>query len=191
MAQSTPTTFLEELIAAAQGSFALLTGDRKAPTYFDFSQRGLVSSFIAFLMAGAISAYGPKLLGFSIESGAASSGLLMSAILYVLQAGAGWLVLRQFARLDGFIPYIVAFNWINLFASLITLLLLMVGSGQFATIVVAVAALVIEVNIARLVVTLPPLQVVIFIVAKLIIQAIVMGLIIAMVAPDIFMPAVS
>ena len=190
MAQSNPT-FIEELIAAAQGSFALLTGDRKAPTHFDFSQRGLVSSFIAFLIAGALSAYGPRLLGFSMESGAASTGLLMSAMLYVLQAGAGWLVLRQFGRLDGFVPYIVAFNWINLFASLITLVLLMVGAGQFATILVGVAALVVEVNIARLVVTLAPLQIVIFIVAKLIIQAIAMGLIIAMVAPDIFMPSVS
>jgi|TARA_R110000868_G_scaffold38_27_gene469 hypothetical protein len=190
LAQSTPT-FFDELIAAAQGSFALLTGDRKAPTYFDFGQRGLVSSFIAFLIAGAMSAYGPRLLGFSMESGAASTGLFMSAMLYVLQAGAGWLVLRQFGRLDGFVPYIVTFNWINLFASVITLILLMVGAGQFATILVGVAALVVEVNIARLIVTLAPLQIVIFIVAKLIIQAVAMGLIIAMVAPDIFMPAVS
>ena len=109
MAQSTPT-FFDELVAAAQGSFALLTGDRKAPTYFDFGQRGLVSSFIAFLIAGALSAYGPRLLGFSMESGAASTGLFMSAMLYVLQAGAGWLVLRQFGRLDGFVPYIVTFT---------------------------------------------------------------------------------
>lgn len=190
MAQPTPT-FFDELIAAAQGSFALLTGDRKAPTHFDFSQRGLVSSFIAFLIAGAISAYGPKLLGFSAESGAASTGLMLSAMLYVLQAGAAWIVLRQFARLDGFVPYIVAFNWINLFASLITLVLLMVGVGQFATIAVGVAALVVEVNIARLIVTLAPLQTVIFIVAKLVIQAVAMGLIIAMIAPGMFMPAVS
>jgi len=190
LAQSTPT-FLDEAIAAARGCFALLTGDRKASTYFDFGQRGLVTSFIAFLIAGAISAYGPRLLGFSIESGAASTGLFMSAALYVLQAGAGWLVLRQFARLDGFVPYIVAFNWINLFASLITLLLLLVGAGQFATIVVGVAALVVEVNIARLIVTLAPLQIVVFIVAKLIIQAIAMGLIIAMIAPEIFMPPVG
>ena len=190
MAQSTPT-FLDEFFAAAQGSFALLTGDRKASTYFDFSQRGLVTSFIAFLLAGAISAYGPRLLGFPIESGAASTGLFMSALLYVLQAGAGWLVLRQFARLDGFVPYIVAFNWINLYASLITLLLLMVGAGQFATIAVGVAALVVEVNIARRIVTLAPLQIVVFIVAKLIVQAVAMGLIVAMVAPEIFMPAVA
>ncbi|HLV82535.1 MAG TPA: hypothetical protein VKY62_02030, partial [Devosia sp.] len=109
----------------------------------------------------------------------------------VLQAGAAWIVLRQFARLDGFVPYIVAFNWINLFASLITLVLLMVGVGQFATIAVGVAALVVEVNIARLIVTLAPLQTVIFIVAKLVIQAVAMGLIIAMIAPGMFMPAVS
>ena len=190
MAQSTPT-FLDEFFAAAQGTFALLTGDRKAATYFDFSQRGLVTSFIAFLLAGAISAFGPRLLGLSIESGAASTGLLLSAVLYGLQTGAGWLVLRQFGRLDGFVPYLVGFNWINLFASLILLVLLMVGAGQFATIVVGVAALVVEINIARLIVTLPPLQIVVFIVAKLVIQAVVMGVIIAMVAPDLFIPAVS
>lgn len=190
MAQPTPT-FLEELVDAARGTFALLTGNRRAPTYFDFSQRGLVSSFIAFLFAGALSAYGPRLLGFSTQSGAAALGLLMSATLYVLQGGVAWVILRQFARLDGFVPYIVAFNWINLFASLVTLVLLLVGAGQYATIIVGVAALVVEVNIARLVVTLPPLQVVTFIVAKLILQAIAMGLIIAMVAPDIFASAIS
>ena len=190
MAQPTPT-FLDELTAAARGAFALLTGNRRASSYFDFSQRGLVSSFIAFVIAGALSAYGPKLLGFSSQSGAAGMGLLMSAMLYVLQGGVAWLILRQFARLDGFVPYIVAFNWINLFASLVTLLLLLLGAGQYATLVVGVAALVVEVNIARLVVTLPPLQVLVFIVAKLILQAIAMGLIIAMVAPDIFASAVS
>ncbi|WP_193337028.1 hypothetical protein [Devosia beringensis] len=190
MAQSTPT-FLEEFFAAAQGAVALLTGDRKAPTYFDFSQRGLVGSFIAFLLAGAISAFGPRLLGLSMESGAASTGLLMSALLYALQTGAGWLVLRQFARLDGFVPYLVAFNWINLFASLILMGLLLVGAGQLSTLVVGVAALVIEINIARLIVTLAPLQIVVFIIAKLVVQAIVMGLIIAIVAPGMFMPPVA
>lgn len=190
MAKSTPT-FFEELSAAARGSFALLTGDRKASTYFDFSQRGLVTSFIAFLLAGALSAFGPAVFGMTAGSGAASSGLFMSGFIYVLQAGVAWLVLRQLGRLDGFVPYIVAFNWINFFASLLSLVLLLVGAGQFSIILVGIAALVVEINIARLIVTLAPLQIVAFIVAKLVIQAIAMGVIIAMVAPDILMPAVS
>src|SRR5690606_17632895 len=59
------TTILQELTAAGRGLLALVTGDRKAATYFDFSQRGLAGSFIAFLTVTGLNAALPVLLGYS------------------------------------------------------------------------------------------------------------------------------
>ena len=57
------TTLLEEMSAAARGCIALLMGDRKAASYFDFSQRGLAGSFVAFLVATLLNALSPLLFG--------------------------------------------------------------------------------------------------------------------------------
>ena len=68
MAQPT-TTFLDEMMAAARGCVALLVGNRQAPSYFDFSQRGLVGSLIATLIAIALAGFGPLLTGVSLPAG--------------------------------------------------------------------------------------------------------------------------
>jgi len=57
------STFLEELMAAGRGTISLLIGDRRAGSYFDFSQRGLAGSFIAFLAVTGLNAALPVLLG--------------------------------------------------------------------------------------------------------------------------------
>ena len=168
MTQPTPS-FRDELANAARGCFALLTGNRQAASFFDFSQRGLVGSFIAFLLANAVTAFGPQLLGFGLEPGLATRGLFMNGVLFVLQVGAAYIVLRQLGRTDGFVPFLVADNWTTLFTAFLSLLLLLVGDGGgFAFFAVLIIVVIIDINIARLIVTLAPLQIAMFIVAQLV-----------------------
>jgi hypothetical protein len=173
-----PTTIVEELIAAARGVAALVIGDRRAAGYFDFSQRGLAGSFIAFLAATAFSAYLPSITGNASDSGTPISRLLLMAIfLFAVQLGFSALVLRQLNRLDGFIPYVVADNWATFFVTVVSSLFGVFGlSGDVVLLVVGVLVLIIEVNIARLIVTLKPWQIVLFLVAQLV--AVSVGLIV-------------
>jgi hypothetical protein len=162
------STFLEELMAAGRGVMALVVGDRQAGTYFDFSQRGLAGSFIAFLAVTALNATLPVILGIR-ESGGIARSILMVAILFGLQLAFSAIVLRQLKRLDGLIPYIVADNWATFFLTLITGALAAAGiDGDPVLVVMAIVVIVIEVNIARLIVTLSPLQIAMFLVAQLV-----------------------
>jgi len=153
---------------AAQGFVALITGNRGAASYFDFSQRGLIGSFIALLLAAAINAFAPGLFGMPGPPGAATYSIILAGALFAVQVGVIHLVLRQMGRLDGFLPYLVADNWVGLFISLLTLLMLVVlRAGDFGILLVGLLAIVVEVNIARLIVTLAPMQVVLFIGAQI------------------------
>jgi hypothetical protein len=161
-------TFLEELMAAGRGVFALLIGDRRAGTYFDFSQRGLVGSFIAFLAVTGLNAVLPAILGSKVPGGITRS-ILMIAILFGLQLAFSAIVLRQLKRMDGLVPYLVADNWATFFLTLISGALAAAGiEGDAVLIVLAIIVIVIEVNIARLIVTLTPLQIAMFLIAQLV-----------------------
>jgi hypothetical protein len=163
------TSIIDEMVAAARGCALLLIGNRQAPRYFDFSQRGLVGSFIALLVSTGFSAYFPILLGMGGERGSITRGLIMSALLFAMQVGFSALVLRQIKRLDGLQPYLVADNWATFFLSIITTFLALLGfGGDFAMIVTGLAVLIIEINIARLVVTLTPLQIAMFLIAQVV-----------------------
>lgn len=162
------STFLEELMAAGRGVLSLFTGDRRAGSYFDNSQRGLAGSFIAFLAITGVNAALPVLLGTRDPGGIARS-ILMVAILFALQLGFSAIVLRQLNRLDGFVPYVVADNWATFFLTLISGALAAAGvAGDPVLIVLAIVVIVIEVNIARLIVGLAPLQIAMFLVAQLV-----------------------
>ena len=162
------TSIIDEMVAAARGCALLLVGNREAPRHFDFSRRGLIGSFIALLAATAFSAYFPALLGMGPRD-SITRGLLMSALLFALQIGFSAIVLRQIKRLDGLTPYLVADNWATFFLSLITTFLALVGfGGDFAMVVTGLVVLVIEINIARLVVTLTPLQIAMFLIAQVV-----------------------
>ena len=166
---NTQTTIFEELRAAGRGLLALLIGDRKAPTYFDFSLRGLAGSFIAFLAITGVNAALPIVMG--IESPVASVGrsVLMVAILFALQIGFSAIVLRQLKRLDGLVPYLVADNWATFYITLGSTLLALVGfSGDLTLIAIGILVIVVEINIARLIVTLSPLQIAMFLIAQLV-----------------------
>jgi hypothetical protein len=171
------STFLEELMAAGRGVISLLIGDRKAGSYFDFSQRGLLGSFIAFLLVTGLNAALPVVLGIKDAGGIARS-IVMVAILFVLQVGCSAIVLRQLKRMDGLLPYVVADNWATFFLTLISGALAAAGiAGDAVLVVLAIVVIVIEVNIARLIVTLTPLQIAMFLIAQLVGVTIGLGII--------------
>ncbi len=162
------STFIEEMMAAGRGVLALLTGDRNAGSYFDFGQRGLVGSFIAVLLVTALNAVLPTILGAE-GGGDITRGILMVVILFGLQVAFSAIVLRQLKRLDGLVPYLVADNWATFFLTLISAAIAAAGvANDFTLIALGIVVIIIEVNIARLIVTLSPLQIAMFLVAQLV-----------------------
>ncbi len=89
-------------------------------------------------------------------------------VLQAMQFAFSAIVLRQLARLDGFVPYMAAHNWAAFFITVILSILTVIGLPitflVFA--VLAILALVIEVNIARLIVTLRFWQIVMLLIAQ-------------------------
>ncbi|RUT28216.1 hypothetical protein EMQ25_17620 [Arsenicitalea aurantiaca] len=163
------TTLLEELVAAGRGVAALAIGNRRAPEHFDFSQRGLVGSFIALLVITAFNAYLPAMLGMASEGFSVARSLVMVTLLYAFQLAFAAIVLRQLKRLDGLVPYIVADNWATFFITVFSAILAFAGmTGDVALVFIGILVIVVEINIARLVVTLSPLQIAMFLVAQLV-----------------------
>ncbi len=166
-------TFLEEAMSAVRGSWALITGRPESARYFDFTQRGLVGSFIALVLATGISVFGPMLLGVPSQGGAATGAVMLAVMLFALQIAAAYIVLRQMGRLDGLVPFIVADNWVNFVVSLFgTVVLVLLGGSEVMLLAVGIVSIVIEVNIARRIITLSPLQVATFIVVQIVAQLI-------------------
>lgn len=166
MPQTTPS-FIEELTNAARGCWALVIGRREASNWFDFSQRGLVSSLIAVLLALLLAGFGPMLLGLDMRPGAATQSIIMNAVLFVAQAGMAWIVLRQMGRSDGFIPYLVASNWVTLLSGVLLLVaLLLADAGLIVLLVIVGVAMATFINIGRLIVTLKPMQIVLLFISQ-------------------------
>jgi len=187
-----PTTIIDELVDAGRGVAAILMGDRRAATCFDFSLRGLAGSFIAFLVATAASAYLPTIGGGSDAQLPTWRLLLMAGFLFGVQVGFSALVLRQLNRFDAFVPYLVADNWATFFITAVSTVLSLIGlSGDLVLIVVGILVLIIEINIARLIMTLKPWQIAMFLVAQVV--GVSIGLIIIGVAfplpPDMVAPS--
>jgi hypothetical protein len=182
LAQPT-TTFLDELMAAVRGTVMLMVGNRQASACFDFSQRGLVGSFIALLLAFAVQAFGPQLLGVPTTPGIAGGAVILGLMIAGVQFGVAYLVLRQLGRADGFVPFVVVQNWVTLVQAFLVVAIIGVfgqplmldatgeaaqlTSGTIPFVLVGVVALVITVNIARLILTLRPLHVALFVIAQL------------------------
>lgn len=170
-----------EVSAAGRGVLALLIGNRQASSYFDFSTRGLVGSFIAFLVVTFATALLPLLLGIPGANGSVFRAVATVVILFGFQIGFSAILLRQLKRLDGLVPYIVADNWASFFLTIASTALGLFGiGGEFLIIVVGIVVIIIEVNIARLIVTLSAWQIAMFLVAQLVgvsIALIVVGVI--------------
>jgi len=184
------STFIEEMMAAGRGVLGLFVGNRQSGSYFDFSQRGLIGSFIALLLVTVLNASMPTIMG--AEGDSITRALIIAGMLFALQLGCAALALRQLNRLDGFVPYLVADNWTTFFVSLLMVAVIAAGLGsQFTTIVLGIVVIVIQVNIGRLVVTLPPLQIAMFLVAQMVgltIGLVLVGFILP-VPPDAIVPA--
>lgn len=164
-----PTTLIEELTRAARGVAGLVIGDRKAPGYFDFSQRGLYGSFIAYLLILALNAYAPILAGVPDSQGTVLRATLSNLILYGAQVAACALALRQLDRSSSFVPYLVANNWASFFFVVIALLVGLTSGGVGITLLIlGILIIVVEINIARLVIGLTAMKVVLFLVAQLV-----------------------
>lgn len=159
MAQPT-TTFLDELMSAARGCVALLLGRREAASFFDFSQRGLVGSLIATIVGIGLAGFGPVLTGVPLPAGAATQSVIVNFVLFVAQAATAYVALRQMGRQDGFIPYLVASNWVTLASAILLLLSTLLGpAGIMILVLVVILALATFINIGRFIVTLTGLQI--------------------------------
>ena len=179
MAQPT-TTFLDELMAALRGYLALLLGRREAPSYFDFSQRGLVGSFIAVVIGIGLTALQPQSLSEPAASGTSITVIVFAGLIVGIQFGVAWFVLRVLGRDDGIVPFMVVQNWGILFQTIIgEAIVLALGppivmegdvpqltSGSLPLVVLAIAVIIAAVNIARLILTLRPLHVALFVAAQ-------------------------
>jgi hypothetical protein len=161
------STFIEEMMAAGRGVLGLFVGNRQSGSYFDFSERGLAGSFIALLLVTILNASMPTIMGATDDS--IARAVLIVAILFALQIGFSIIALRQLKRMDGLVPYIVADNWATFFLTLISTALVAAGlASDFTLIVLGIIVIIIEVNIARLIVTLSPIQIAMFLIAQLV-----------------------
>lgn len=157
-------TIRQELTAAGRGVIALIVGDRQAPRYFDLSLRGLVGSFIALLVVAGLNSLQVVFMG---GGGSIARSMITLSVLFAAQTGFAAIALRQMKRPDGFVPYLVTDNWTTFFITLGAALFGLVGfGGDLAVIVIAILALITKVNIGRLIVTLSPLQIAMFIIAQ-------------------------
>lgn len=158
-----------EVASAARGVAALVIGDRRAASYFDFSDRGLVGSFIAFLVVALINTAVPLVLGIPGMSGTVFRAIATVIIVLALQIGAAAIVLRQLKRPDALVPYVVTDNWATFFLTIATTALGLTGiGGELLMVVTGIVIIIIMVNIARLILTLTAWQIVTFLVAQLI-----------------------
>lgn len=155
-------------MAAGRGVFALLVGDRKAGGYFDFSRHGLYGSLIALLVVIVLNAALPLML--SADHDTILVSVVQLAIAYVAQVGLIAVALRQTKRFDAFVPFVIGYNWLNFFVALIVGAFFAAGvsGGGLVLVAAVIVALVVEVNLGRIVMTLAPLQIAAFLVAQIV-----------------------
>lgn len=154
-------TIIEEAKAAVRGTVALLIGDRGAARYFNFDQSGLVASFIGLLAAMGLQAIVFSLVG----SAGIFSAVAQSVLFYIATMGASALYLRQIGRWDALVPLMVAGNWSDAVLGVATLIVLVPGTSVLGYLSM-IAAVVLMINIARLIMTLRPLQIVLLVIAQ-------------------------
>lgn len=176
----------EEARFAGRGVLALLLGQRDAPSYFNLTLHGLVGSFIAMLAvflvgsAYSIASSPPELdlhlwhlfLTFSFTYGA-----IFLAIAFMLS---------QFNRREKLVPYLVASSWSSVVGSILSVIGFALGQtgANVWSLVIFVAIIVVEVNIARFIIGLTLWKIVGFLVGQFVaIMAIQMIIVIITMTP--------
>jgi len=162
-------TLINEAVLAGHGVFSLALGKKDAERFFTLTLFGLTGAAIALIIAMAISAFTPVILGNANEMIPPNKAFIYTAGVYLVQIGAGAIVLNQLKRLDAFIPYLVADFWSTFYVTLVTLVISMFNleKGIFM-LVLAILVLAIKINIIRLIVKLPFGQITLFFAAHLI-----------------------
>ena len=179
-------TFIEEAVQAARGIGAIIIGRRDAHRFFDLSFAGLAGSMAAFFIALLINGYLPFLVGGSEAIGPAWQNIFLALLLFALQIGFAALVLRQFGRLDGMVPYIVTDNWATLFMTMVSVALALLNiQSDILVLPLGILILVIEINIGRIILTLSGWQIAAFLAAQF--AAVMFGLL----AFGMFLPEAS
>ena len=154
------------MTAAARGVVALIIGNRRAAEYFDLGPRGLAGSFIAFLVVMLFEAVLPLAFGAAAPGGTVFRSVATVGIVFAFFFGASALVLRQFRRPDALVPLFVTGNWANVYVTLAADVLIVMGFPlELLIISLLVIGLIVQINIARLIMTLTPLQIVMFLIA--------------------------
>lgn len=154
------TTLIEEIARAARGVAGLVIGDRTAPGYFDFSQRGLYGSFIALLVVTGV-----ELLLPGVPGRGPFVTMVSNVVIYALIIGATALFLRQIGRRDALGKFVIAINWVNAVLSTGLIAAIFVGLGGIG-ILVLMASLVISINVGRLIMGLRPMHIILLFLAQ-------------------------
>ena len=116
-----------------------------------------------------LNAYAPILLGVPDSQGTVLRVALSNILVYVAQIASCALALRQLDKRSSFVPYLVANNWASFFFVVIALLVGTTSGGVGITLLIlGILVIVVEVNIARLVIGLTAMKVVFFLVAQLV-----------------------
>ncbi|AVX05589.1 hypothetical protein [Maritalea myrionectae] len=159
--------YLEEMIDAAKGVFALIRGEKDKLGYFNFSQSGLVGSFIAVLIGLALqevfSGPGPEDLQVP-----AWANLISYALLYATPFLVAYGFLSIIGERDRMLGYMVANNWASFFFTLILVAIfifqLLASVGYF---VIVVLTILVFWRTARLILGFTIPQTIIFFVATI------------------------
>lgn len=165
--------YLEEMVDAARGIYALIRGEKEKLGYFNFSQSGLVGSFIAvfigLILQELFAGSGPE--EFQVPAWA---NLLSYAILYATPFIVAYGFLGIIGERDRMRGYIVVNNWASFFFTLIIVAIfifqLLASVGYF---VIVVLTIIIFWRTARIILGFSVPQTIIFFVAT------VMGVLVA------------
>lgn len=163
------STLFEEALRAVGGTWRLVLGRREATSGFDFSQRGLAGSFIALIVAYVLFTAITGIGAAARQTMSPSGQLFIIGTLTAARFGALRIVLPRLDALHAVRPVMVASNWVNAIAvgGLVTATFclafvgaMMLGPTAADTLVAiiltlwvatAIATLVAEVNILRIV----------------------------------------
>ena len=138
------------------------------PPYDDAVAAGVALCSLIFLAVTGVNATLPVLLG-DHAPGDITQSILMLAVLFLMQLGCTAIALRQLKKLDLLRSYIVADNWATFFLGLFSSALAAAGvGGVYVMLALAVLVIIVEVNIARLILGLTPLQIAMLLVAQLV-----------------------
>ncbi|MCF4097495.1 hypothetical protein [Maritalea mediterranea] len=159
--------YLEEMVDAARGIFSLIRGETGKLGYFNFSQAGLVGSFIAVFIGLILQELfaGPGPEGLQVPAWA---NLLSYTILYATPYLVAYAFLGIIGERERILGYMVVNNWASFFFTLIIVAIfvfqLLATVGYF---LIVILTLIIFWRTARVILGFSVPQTIIFFVATI------------------------